>query len=82
MINTSRGNVINEKDLINHLKKNKSFKAYLDVFSNEPIKNSELKSLNNAFLTPHIGSMTSKSREIMENSSLKSVINYIKLNND
>lgn len=82
LINTSRGNVINEKDLINHLKKNKSFKAYLDVFSNEPIKNSELKSLNNAFLTPHIGSMTSKSREIMENSSLKSVINYIKLNND
>ena len=78
LINTSRGEVINEQDLISHLKKNKFFKVYLDVFTEEPLKNSELQSLNNAILTPHIGSMTLKSREIMENSSLKSVIDYIK----
>ncbi len=82
LINTSRGDVVNEIDLINHLKKNKTFKAYLDVFSTEPIKNTKLKSLNNAILTPHIGSMTSKSREIMESSSLKSIIGYIKSKND
>ena len=36
LINIGRGDTIEEKDLLNHLKKNKNFFAYLDVFKNEP----------------------------------------------
>ena len=55
LINVSRGEVLEEKDLIEHLKNNKIKGAALDVFSNEPLnKNSELFNLNNTFLSPHI----------------------------
>ena len=54
LVNTSRGSVINEKDLINELKKGRIF-ACLDVTDPEPpAKDSELRKLKNVILTPHI----------------------------
>lgn len=55
LINISRGDIVNEKDLIEHLKKNKIKGAALDVFHNEPLKqNNDLFKLENVFLSPHI----------------------------
>ena len=59
LINVGRGSTINEKDLINHLKKNKFFYASLDVFKNEPLsKKHPFWYLPNVTITPHIASLT------------------------
>ena len=59
LINIGRGNTIEEKDLLNHLKKNKNFFAYLDVFKNEPLKtNSQFWKLPNVTITPHVAGVT------------------------
>ena len=55
LINTSRGNIINESDLIDALKKKQIAGAALDVFSKEPLaQDSKLFELDNVFLSPHI----------------------------
>lgn len=54
LINTARGIIINEKDLINELKKGRIF-ACIDVTNPEPpTKDNELRTLPNVVLTPHI----------------------------
>lgn len=54
VINTSRGSVVHEKDLIQSLKVNKIWGAGLDVFEKEPLSvDSEFLNLDNVFLTPH-----------------------------
>ena len=54
LINTARGSIINQDDLIEELKKNRIL-ACLDVFTPEPLPaDSELTKLPNAILTPHI----------------------------
>lgn len=55
LINTSRGNLVNENHLHNFLLKNPKSKAFFDVFSVEPPKNKNLLKLKNFFLTSHIG---------------------------
>ena len=40
LINIGRGNAIDEISLVEHLKQNKNFFVYLDVFKNEPLKTS------------------------------------------
>ena len=59
LINIGRGNTIEEKDLLNHLKKNKNFFAYLDVFKNEPLESSsQFWKLPNVTITPHVAGVT------------------------
>ena len=54
-INAGRGDTVNEKDLINAIKKKKIYAAGLDVVKNEPIKyNSPLLRHQNIVITPHI----------------------------
>jgi glyoxylate reductase len=65
LINTSRGKVVNEKDLIQALKKKEIAGAGLDVFYDEPHIPKELRELSNVVLTPHIGSATVKARNAM-----------------
>ena len=66
LINTSRGEIINENDLIYALK-NKLIKgAAIDVFSNEPLTNdSPLFSIDNVLLSPHISGNFLEYQEIM-----------------
>lgn len=55
-INLSRGEIVNEMDLINALKSNQIGGAALDVFENEPLdENSVLWDLENVIITPHHG---------------------------
>ena len=54
LINTARGTIVNEADLIAELKKGRIF-ACIDVTNPEPpAKDNELRALNNVVLTPHI----------------------------
>ena len=68
LINTSRGNIVDENDLYKNLKKKKIF-SYFDVLSIEPLnKNNKLIKLENFFLSPHIGGSTLES--ILEGGNL------------
>jgi D-3-phosphoglycerate dehydrogenase len=59
IINTSRGGVIDEQDLIQALKEGVIAGAGLDVFEDEPIQpGNELLSLKNVILTPHTAALT------------------------
>jgi D-3-phosphoglycerate dehydrogenase / 2-oxoglutarate reductase len=63
LINTARGGVINEKDLIEGLNSGKIAHACLDVFENEPKPSSVILSHPNISLTPHIGAATNEAQE-------------------
>jgi phosphoglycerate dehydrogenase-like enzyme len=57
-INTARGGIVNEKDLIDALKNGDISGACLDVFEAEPLStDSELRNLSNVILTPHTAGM-------------------------
>jgi glyoxylate reductase len=66
IINTARGKIIKENDLISALKKKMIAGAALDVFRNEPIGlNNPLTKMQNVVLSPHIGSSTAETRKKM-----------------
>ena len=61
LINTSRGQIINENDLIQGLKDETIAGAGLDVFNEEPLpQDHKLRFLPNALLLPHIGYVTAE----------------------
>ena len=61
IINTSRGLIINENDLVEALKDEKIAGAGLDVYDNEPLsQDHKLRFLPNALLLPHIGYVTAE----------------------
>tara|TARA_X000001036_G_C20561744_1_gene758754 strand:- start:155 stop:1105 length:951 start_codon:yes stop_codon:yes gene_type:complete len=61
LINTSRGPIINENDLVECLKDEKIAGAGLDVFDKEPLaQDHKLRFLPNALLLPHIGYVTAE----------------------
>ena len=66
LINTSRGSIINEGDLIEALKNKKIAGAALDVFNTEPLDSKNpLFKLNNVFLSPHISGNFSQYQTVM-----------------
>ena len=65
LINTSRGPIVNEDDLIIALSTNEIAGAGLDVYEKEPLpENNKLRFLPNALLTPHIGYVTAENYSI------------------
>ena len=65
VINTSRGSIINEEDLIIALSTNVIAGAGLDVYEKEPLpENNKLRFLPNALLLPHIGYVTAENYSI------------------
>jgi D-3-phosphoglycerate dehydrogenase len=61
IINTSRGPIINEKDLVEALKDEKIAGAGLDVYDKEPLpQDHKLRFLPNALLLPHLGYVTAE----------------------
>lgn len=65
IINTARGNIIDQSALKNALIKNKIAGAALDVFENEPCEDRELLSLENVIATPHIAGNSTESELMM-----------------
>jgi len=78
LINTSRGDLIEEESLIKYLTKNKFRAVGLDVFKNEPFVNPELLKFKNVFILPHLGSATIEARNGMAELAVKNVINVLK----
>lgn len=65
IINTSRGEVINERALINALENKSIFAAGLDVYEHEPKVPEELRALPNVTLLPHMGTSVLEVRKLM-----------------
>ena len=65
LINTSRGSIVNENDLIEALKSNQIAGAGIDVYEIEPLpSNHKLRFLPNALLLPHLGYVTAENYSI------------------
>jgi glyoxylate reductase len=62
IVNTARGEVIDESALARMLEKKELAGAGLDVFEHEPAINPKLKKLPNVVLLPHMGSATLEGR--------------------
>jgi lactate dehydrogenase-like 2-hydroxyacid dehydrogenase len=65
VVNTARGGLVVDDDLIAALKSGRVAAAGLDVFEGEPKLHPEYVSLKNTFLSPHIGSATIETRTAM-----------------
>ena len=73
LLNTSRGEIIDEESLYKALIERKFLGAGLDVFNNEPYSG-PLTKLDNVILTPHIGSYAKELRIQMEIEAAKNLI--------
>ena len=67
LINIARGSVVDEAALLVALQQKKIAGAALNVFENEPNPNAGFLNIDNVLLTPHIGSATSETRQLMTN---------------
>ena len=75
LINTSRGPIINENDLVEALKDEKIAGAGLDVYDKEPLpQDHKLRFLPNALLLPHIGYVTAENYSKFYNQMLENLL--------
>ena len=73
IVNTSRGEVIDENALTRLLRTGEIAGAALDVFENEPAVNPRLATLDNVLLLPHMGSATIEGRNDMGNKVIDNI---------
>jgi D-3-phosphoglycerate dehydrogenase len=78
LVNCARGELVNEPDLAAALKEGHVGSAALDVFNEEPLKNSPLLTAENVILTPHIGGSTSEAQEAVGVQIAQQVREYLK----
>ena len=78
LINTSRGEIVNEEDLVRALEENKIEGAGLDVYSKEPLPaNHKLRFMPNALLLPHLGYVTKENYSLMYEQMLENLEKYL-----
>lgn len=77
LINTARGDVVDEAALTVALKERQIAGAGLDVYEFEPSVTAELKELENVVLIPHLGSATIETRTAMGMRALRNVEAYV-----
>ena len=65
LINTARGEIVDERHLIKMLNAKRIFSAGFDVYEGEPDINPDLLKLKNVVLLPHLGSATVDARNAM-----------------
>jgi D-3-phosphoglycerate dehydrogenase len=80
IINTARGNLVDEKDLKNALEKNIIRGAALDVFGEEPANNNILFGTKNLILTPHIAASTVEAQLVVAEQIALQISNYFNKN--
>lgn len=77
VINTSRGQVIKEDDLVTALSSGRIVGAGLDVFEVEPLPGSSpLRALPNVILTSHAASVSDRARERLQSSAAESIRDF------
>ncbi|MCJ2164468.1 MULTISPECIES: D-glycerate dehydrogenase [unclassified Pseudodesulfovibrio] len=78
LVNTARGPIIKEDDLVAALRAGEIAGAGLDVFENEPAMAPGLAQLDNVVVLPHIGSATASSRTDMATLAARNLIAMLK----
>jgi D-3-phosphoglycerate dehydrogenase / 2-oxoglutarate reductase len=78
LVNCARGELVNEAELAQALKEGRVAAAALDVFVEEPLKNSPLTALENVILTPHVGGSTHEAQEAVGVQIAQQVKEYLK----
>lgn len=73
LVNTSRGEVIHEADLVEALTAKRIAAAGLDVFEHEPLKDHPFQTLPNVLLTAHTAGVDFRSREDMVRFAAESI---------
>jgi len=83
LINTSRGDIVNEKDLVNFLVANSEARVATDVLADEILSREKSpllifsKKSEQVIITPHIGGMCSESQEIAYEHAVKLLSNFL-----
>ena len=79
LVNTARGPIINESDLIEALENQQFFGAGLDVFEEEPLNpQSPLRRFENVVITCHISSSTNKAFRFTWKGAVNNILRFIK----
>jgi glyoxylate reductase len=79
LINTSRGPVVDQAALVGALRKREIAGAALDVFEGEPhpVLPEDFVAMQNVVLTPHFGSAVAEKREIMSNTVVDMILDFM-----
>jgi len=78
IINSARGDMIDDEAMINALKSGKVFALGLDVYNGEPDIQPQYLKLDNVFILPHLGSATEKTRFAMADLAISNIEEYFK----
>ncbi len=78
LVNCARGELVNEADLGQALRQGQVAAVALDVFAEEPPKNSPLLAMENVVLTPHIGGSTHEAQDAVGIQIAQQVKEYLK----
>ena len=78
LINTARGNLVNEIDLKTALNESIIKGAALDVYSEEPAKNNVLFGVKNLILTPHIAASTEEAQLVVAQQIAEQISEFFK----
>jgi D-3-phosphoglycerate dehydrogenase / 2-oxoglutarate reductase len=78
LVNCARGELVEEADLVEALQQGLIAAAALDVFTQEPLPDSPLRSMENVILTPHIGGATYEAQEAVGVQIAQQVREYLK----
>ena len=78
LVNCARGELIDEAALAAALQQGQVAAAALDVFVNEPLKDSPLQKMENVILTPHIAGSTNEAQEAVGHQIALQVKEYLK----
>uniref|UniRef100_UPI0040489616 NAD(P)-dependent oxidoreductase n=1 Tax=Orrella sp. TaxID=1921583 RepID=UPI0040489616 len=77
LINTARGGIVKEDELVQALQQNHIYGAGLDVLAIEPaVRNHPIFALENVVLSPHVAALTDQSIERMALQSAQNVIDF------
>jgi len=76
LINTARGSVVNEKELVQALKNGVIAGAALDVFEDEPTITEELYTMQNVVMTPHTATGTIETRTKTSAEAVQNILNF------
>jgi len=78
IINSARGDMIDDEDMVDALKSGKIFGLGLDVYNGEPNIHPQYLNLDNVFILPHLGSATEKTRFAMADLAINNIEEYFK----
>jgi len=78
IVNSARGDMIDDNAMVEALKNGKIFSLGLDVYNGEPNIHPDYLTLPNVFILPHIGSSTVKTRTAMGNLAISNLEDFFK----